>query len=293
MPRTPDDFPGIDKAEGIRLYDDGYGLPGSEREIRYSDGCFYFRDAYGVINARTFVYSHTNSHLGEGEDSFYVIAERSPTVFDDGYEVGFRWIDTIDGYEFVLIDNTEDSAIWRNTTLSGGSGGLPGIHGYTHISGASDEIDGDLIDISYIPENYTPDTTPEEVDYSDELTSHLAGIDGYLGDLGQNKLDKEDHKTLRHLIHFIEEGPAGGFATGAYKEVLPIGDPFPTQIIWWESSSKLQKIVEKNITRNINQTPSTIQWKMYDTNGITVLSTVIDTISYSGIFEISRTRSIS
>lgn len=53
MPRTPDDFPGINQADGLRLYDDGYGLPGTEREIRYSDGYFYAKDAYGTFNLRS------------------------------------------------------------------------------------------------------------------------------------------------------------------------------------------------------------------------------------------------
>lgn len=231
MPQTPDSFPGIREDEGIRLYDDGYGLPGSERELRYSDGYFYARDAYGAFNLRVNVHPHVYSHVGYGSDSFYVVSQNSPTANEDendGYEIGWRWINIIDGYEYVLVDNSAGSAIWRNTTGAAAGGGITA----------------------------------------------------------------EEHKRLRHLIHFIDEGPAGGFASGAYKEILPAADPFPTQIIWWESSLKLQKIVEKNITRNANKTPATIQWKMYDEDGSTVLITVTDTISYSGIFEISRTRSI-
>jgi hypothetical protein len=101
------------------------------------------------------------------------------------------------------------------------------------------------------------------------------------------------HKTLRHLIHFINEGPGDGFASGAYKTTLPAGDPFPTSIIWWESSAQTEKIVEKTLTLNSNKTPSQIEWKMYDTNGVIVIATVTDSITYSGIFEISRTRIIS
>jgi hypothetical protein len=213
------------------LVDDGYGIPEAEGGLRYSDGYFYAKDAYGVFNARINVQPHVISHMVDGGDTFYVFSQNSPSVdedINDGYEIGWRWIDTIDGYEFVLVDNTAGAAIWRNTTIGAAGSGIT----------------------------------------------------------------VEEHKILRHLIHFIDEGPAGGFASGAFKEVLPAADPFPTQIIWWESSSKLQKIVEKIITRNANQTPATVQWKMYDTSGVTVLVTVTDTISYSGIFELSRTRSI-
>ena len=99
------------------------------------------------------------------------------------------------------------------------------------------------------------------------------------------------HRDVRQLIHFIDSGPALGFASGAFQETL--GIPFPTSVIWWESAAKLEKIVELTITRNANQTPATEEWKMYDTDGSTVLETVTDTISYSGIFESSRTRTIA
>ncbi|UCH26700.1 MAG: hypothetical protein JSV66_03365 [Trueperaceae bacterium] len=115
------------------------------------------------------------------------------------------------------------------------------------------------------------------------LTELLAGAGG---------LTEEAHKAIRQLIHFINEGPAEGFASGAYKETLPSAAIFPTSVIWWESSSKLKKIVEKTITwTGVNAT--TIEWKMYDTDGSTVLVTVTDAISYSGIFETTRTRTIA
>lgn len=105
------------------------------------------------------------------------------------------------------------------------------------------------------------------------------------------------HKTLRHLIHFISEGPAEGFASGAYREQLPTGSVFPTSIIWWESSSKLKKIVEKTITRSgggaTNVFPTPIVWKIYDTDGTTVLATVSDAITYSGVGVSTVTRTVS
>lgn len=117
-----------------------------------------------------------------------------------------------------------------------------------------------------------------------------------LGVFNPREVDASFHEALRALIHFIDEGPACSFASGAYKEVLPSGSAFPTSIIWWESSSKLQKIVEKTITRTgtgSNVTPTPIEWKMYDTDGVTVLCTVTDAITYSGVFEISRARTIA
>lgn len=106
-------------------------------------------------------------------------------------------------------------------------------------------------------------------------------------------LSEEQHKSLRQLIHLADgDGPMEGFTSGAFKETLPTADPFPTSIIWWESSSKLNKIVEKTITYT-GAFPTTIEWKAYDTDGTTVLVTVTDSINYSGPFETDRTRTVA
>lgn len=128
------------------------------------------------------------------------------------------------------------------------------------------------------PNNPTPVT----------LTTLVAGAGG---------LTESTHRTLRQLIHFIDDGPAEGFTSGAYRETTPSGSLFPTSIIWWESSSKVNKIVEKTITRSgggaTNLAPTPIVWKVYDTDGSTVLVTISDAITYSGIIETSRTRTIT
>ena len=59
-----------------------------------------------------------------------------------------------------------------------------GDHAATHISGGSDEIDGDKLDIDWNPTNYTPSTSPSEADSVDDLTAHLAGIDDALASVG-------------------------------------------------------------------------------------------------------------
>lgn len=124
------------------------------------------------------------------------------------------------------------------------------------------------------------------------VTSH--DVQGAIRDLSQNAvgISESQHEALRQLIHFINEGPANGFASGAYKEILPAFNPFPTSIIWYTNSSKTNKIIEKTITYNTNKTPDTITWKMYDPSNV-LLATVTDTIAYIGIFETSRTRTIA
>lgn len=113
------------------------------------------------------------------------------------------------------------------------------------------------------------------------LTDLVAGTGG---------LTANTHRILRQLIHFIDNGPAEGFDSGAYRETT--GTVYPTAIIWYDSSGEgKKKIVEKLITwTGIN--PTTIAWKVYDSSE-TLLATVSDSISYSGVFETSRTRTIT
>ena len=60
-------------------------------------------------------------------------------------------------------------------------------HASGHITGGDGEIDGDKLDIDWDPSNYTPDTSPTEVDSLDNLTAHLKGIDDEFG----TKVDKD------------------------------------------------------------------------------------------------------
>lgn len=126
-------------------------------------------------------------------------------------------------------------------------------------------------------------------------------IDGYLSKEDWIRFDAASgggiseiqHKMLRQLVHLADRGPFEGFASGAFRETLPVASPFPTSFIWWTSSSKTAKIVDKVITYgNTRAKISQVQYKVYDTDGVTVLATVTDTISYNGIFETSRTRTI-
>ena len=107
---------------------------------------------------------------------------------------------------------------------------------------------------------------------------------------GSGGLTENSHRILRQLIHFIDDGPAEGFTSGAYRETT--GTVFPTSIIWYTDSGKTDKIVEKNITW-VGVNPTTIEWKIYDDDGSTLLATVSDAITYSGIYETSRTRTIT
>lgn len=107
---------------------------------------------------------------------------------------------------------------------------------------------------------------------------------------GGGGITAAQHEILRQLIHFIDDGPGCGFATGAFKETTYSG-AFPTAEIWYDDATKVKKIVEKTTTYT-GAFPTTEVWKMYDTDGSTVNCTATDTIVYSGAFEQTRTRAI-
>lgn len=132
-------------------------------------------------------------------------------------------------------------------------------------------------------------TAERDADDNLVLTDPVAGS-WKLSELTGGALTAEQHKALRQLIHFIEYGPGDGFGSSAYNEVL--GGVFATSDIWWESDAKLKKISEKLITWS-GAFPTQIVWKIYDTDGGTVLATATDVITYPGsVFEPKTTRTI-
>jgi hypothetical protein len=201
----------------------------------------------------------------------------------------------------ILYVPEEEIEVDDIVVLSGTSGGGAADGTYTVASIVDDT--------SFTVVESIADSTGGSADFKYPSGSLSVGVDttGFYGsdkDTLQEALKEVDaksedniavrHKALRHLIHFIDSGPCDGFLSGAYLEQLPTADPFPTSATWYESSSKLKMIVEFTVTYNANKTPNVETWKMYDTDGITVLVTVTDTISYSSnVFETSRTRTIT
>lgn len=131
----------------------------------------------------------------------------------------------------------------------------------------------------------------DDLMFYDKATGVESSLTDLLATVSGSGVTNNQHKALRDIIHFLPEGPGDGFASGAYKEI--VGGAFPTSIIWYESSAKTEKIYEKLITRDSVVKPTPIIHKMYGTDGTTVVATLQDDIIYSGVFEISRTRTIS
>lgn len=81
--------------------------------------------------------------------------------------------------------------------------------------------------------------------------------------------------------------------SGVYRAITPAASLFPTAVRWYTDNTATVKILEKLITRDSLQRATTIQWVMYDTDGTTVLASVTDTVTYTGLIETSRVRTIA
>jgi hypothetical protein len=116
--------------------------------------------------------------------------------------------------------------------------------------------------------------------------------EGVIRTLTSSSISSTDHKTLRQLIHLADGGgPFEGFSSGAVMDTGPI--PFPTASIWYVSSARTQKIVEQIVSYNSSSMIISEQWKAYAVDGTTVIATVTDAITYNGVFETTRTRTIA
>jgi hypothetical protein len=63
----------------------------------------------------------------------------------------------------------------------------PTAHAGSHLTGQSDEIDGDKMNIDFVPSSYTRDATATEADVVEDLTAHLKGIDNALNGVAGNE----------------------------------------------------------------------------------------------------------
>jgi len=199
-------------------------------------------------------------------------------ILEDSQLLGYVQADSV----LLEVDGTSLTKQQSLTVL----GGEPTLkHNYSASSSPTVNEDDS---VGYSVGSLWIDTTADTVFV---CTDSSTGSASWAAAAAGSGITAAQHRVLRQLIHFIDDGPAEGFPSGCYKETTPTG-PFPTSEIWWESSSKLKKIVELTTT----WTGATITqevWEVYDTDGSSVLATITDTINYTGLFESDRTRVIA
>lgn len=102
-----------------------------------------------------------------------------------------------------------------------------------------------------------------------------------------------DHKTVRQLVAIADaSGPGDGFASSLALVSTPANDPFPTQHVWYMNPpTNTLKLVQIDVTYNVNKTVNTAQYTIYDTDGATVLfPRLLDTVDYTNFLTPKVTR---
>lgn len=126
---------------------------------------------YGVMNDGTEKYIGLFRDATDAKFKLFHSLEVEPTTTVNtagtGYAAG------------TLVANIEGNVTGN---VTGNVNGVdPSAHASRHVGGGSDELDGDKLDVTFTPANYTPDATPAEADDVDDLAAHLKGIDTALG----------------------------------------------------------------------------------------------------------------
>jgi hypothetical protein len=153
-----------------------------------------------------------------------------------------------------------------------------------------DRHDGDRDETAVVFEDTSPTVTSQEGElrYSGSFF-RMRDASGEFDPRTGGGLSEAQHNALRQLIHFIDQGPTDGWASGTFSESTYTGVNLDSEI-WYEDNTKAKKIVELEITTYSGVLPTTEVWKIYDSDGSTVLVTLTDVITYSGVFEATRTR---
>ena len=131
------------------------------------------------------------------------------------------------------------------------------------------------------------DITADSADKADLDAAMLAR--GWIY-ISTNPTDSVTAIATRRLIEFIG-APAEGWPTGMVRVIS--GGVFPTALTWWLDNTLATKVVEALYTRDGLKRATPLQSKLYDTAGTTVLTTVTDTVTYTGAVETSRSRAIA
>jgi hypothetical protein len=88
----------------------------------------------------------------------------------------------------------------------------------------------------------------------------------------------------------FEGGVCGPLVNGAFREILPTGDIFPTQSIWWDSPAKNYKLTQTIYTRDSSNLATQIQTTIY--SGGVPVQVITDVYTYSGQVVSTVTRSV-
>jgi len=97
-------------------------------------------------------------------------------------------------------------------------------HATTHILGGGDEVDGDKLDIDWIPAYYTPATNSTTADNLDHLTAHLKGIDTKCNDARTTNMEDNILQRPKLLDYGETLNAIGSIATSTHTIDIESGN---------------------------------------------------------------------
>lgn len=191
----------------------------------------------------------------------------------------------------------------------GTSGSIPfssGLFPFTVFTRAGDAISQINLALLQLSQSITASSLTTQVNNTTiTTTTQLINITGSRGSIVSASvaggtdvtyhLDALQHDTRALILLSDLGGPFERYLSGSYREITYTGNVFPLTTTWYNDSTKTKKIVEKIYSYNSNKTPNTIVIRVYEEDGTTVKATATDVITYSGggVFEASRTRTIT
>lgn len=189
----------------------------------------------------------------------------------------------------------------------GTSGSIPfssGLFPFTVFTRAGDAISQINLALLQLSQSITASSLTTQVNgFAVTTTTQLINITGSRGSIVSASLaggtdvtyhlDALQHDTRALILLSDLGGPFERYLSGSYREITYTGNVFPLTTIWYNDSTKTKKIVEKIYSYNANKTPNTIVIRVYEEDGVTVKATATDVITYTNVFETSRTRTIT
>lgn len=146
----------------------------------------------------------------------------------------------------------------------------PKTHASTHARGGADAIDGDILDVTFVPTNYTRDTSPGQVTDNEHLTAHLKGIDNHVGSTSNPHAVTKAQVGLGNITDDAQLKRAGAdFTTFPAKDPIVAADTLLIEDS--ENSDAKAKITVQEILDLIPVVPNKF-FDAYDTTGGTAVA---------------------
>lgn len=154
-------------------------------------------------------------------------------------------------------------------------------------------------------------------------TNFPAGLDAFANPSASNTLDQpgikhsDQHANLNDAVEAVETKLGINLSNvansidyianlflltntqhynGTYAELERVtGKVWPKRVTWYTNSGKTVMLVQKEFTYGSSiPVPTTITMRLYDGSiANTVVRTITDTVTYSTVFEVSRTRVVT